>query len=130
MFTLEQIHEAHSRVTSGADFPQFLQDLIELGVTGNSIFVADGHAEYWDKDGERLVSDAAYPSTEIADACDVDEFKARLKLHQQGGTDYPKFCSDCAETGVDHWTIDMAAMTCTYFDKAGNAVLVEQIPTP
>lgn len=130
MFTLEQIAEAHTRVKSGADFPLFMQDLIALGVAGNSIFVSDGRAEYWDKNGERLVSDAAYPVKEIADGCDADKFKTRLKLHQHGGTDYPTFCSDCAETGIDHWTIDMAAMKCTYFDKAGNEILVEQVPTP
>lgn len=130
MFTIEQIKEAHSRVQSGADFPQYMQDLIALGVEGNSIFVTDGHAEYWDNKGNQLVSGAAYPRLGIADESSPAEFKARLRLHQQGGTDYPTFCRDSAETGVDHWTIDMSAMTCTYFDKAGSEMLVERIPTP
>lgn len=32
MFTIEQIKEAHSKVKSGADFPNYIQDLIILGV--------------------------------------------------------------------------------------------------
>ena len=38
MFTIAQIKEAHSRVKSGADFPTYIQDLIELGVKGYDTF--------------------------------------------------------------------------------------------
>lgn len=33
MFSIEQIHQAFENVKSGADFPQFVQDLKEIGVT-------------------------------------------------------------------------------------------------
>ena len=33
MFTIQQIKDAHSKVKSGADFPQYMQDIIALGVT-------------------------------------------------------------------------------------------------
>jgi uncharacterized protein YbcV (DUF1398 family) len=34
----------------------------------------------------------------------------------------------CATLGIEKWEIGMDKMTCTYFDKAGNEILVEQIP--
>ena len=33
MFTIAQIKEAHSKVKSGADFPQYIQDLIQLDLS-------------------------------------------------------------------------------------------------
>jgi uncharacterized protein YbcV (DUF1398 family) len=32
------------------------------------------------------------------------------------------------ETGIEKWEICMDKMTCIYFDKAGNEILVEAIP--
>ena len=43
MFTIDQIKEAHSKVKSGADFPQYVQDLIKLGVIHYTTYVRDGH---------------------------------------------------------------------------------------
>jgi hypothetical protein len=34
MFTLEQIKKAHDKVQTGADFPIYIQELIDLGVEG------------------------------------------------------------------------------------------------
>ena len=33
MFTVEQIKAAHSKVQSGADFPAYIREIKELGVT-------------------------------------------------------------------------------------------------
>lgn len=41
MFTLDQINEAHKNVKSGADFPQFVHDIQELGVTKYDAYVTD-----------------------------------------------------------------------------------------
>ncbi len=43
MFTLEQIKSAHSKVKSGADFPNYIQDLINLGIKSYHTYVSDGH---------------------------------------------------------------------------------------
>jgi hypothetical protein len=43
MFTLEQIKQAHDKVQTGADFPNYIQDLINLGVEDMTLFVNDGH---------------------------------------------------------------------------------------
>ena len=41
MFTLEQIKSAHSKVKSGADFPNYVQDIIKLGVIFYETHVSD-----------------------------------------------------------------------------------------
>ena len=64
----------------------------------------------------------------IAPVAQLDQFKAQLIAHQQGKTDYLTFIKMCAETGVEKWEIRMDEMTCTYYDLAGNELLVEKIP--
>ena len=48
--------------------------------------------------------------------------------HQKGETDYFTYCKHCDETGIGNWLMDLKKMTCTYYDKAGNEILVENIP--
>jgi uncharacterized protein YbcV (DUF1398 family) len=54
MFTLEQIKEAFGKVKSGADFPQFVQDLKEIGVTHYDNYVSNGRTKYYGKDGSTV----------------------------------------------------------------------------
>ena len=129
MFTIEQIEEANSKVKSGADFPLMMQEMIYLGVAGNDVYISDGRAEYFGNDNEKVESGAKYPALNVADKSDPEKFRHCLKIHQEGQTDYPTFCRDSAETGVEKWTIDLKKMTCTYYDKAGNEILTEKIPT-
>lgn len=129
MFTIEQIKTAHSKVKSGADFPRYVQDLIQLGVVHYDNYVADGHIEYSGTGNYRIMSDGRYAPMTIPAAGNTEQFSTYLKAHQQGATDYPTFCRHSAETGVEKWTVDMAAMKCTYYDKAGNVMLEEKIPT-
>lgn len=128
MFTLSQIKEAHAKVKSGADFPKYIQDLIKLGVAKYDTYVGDGHAEYFGTDQHHEQSEAKYPVLPIAAKSDGDKFKLYLKIHQQGQTDYLSFCNHAAQCGVEKWTVDMAAMTCIYFDQQGKIVLSESIP--
>jgi len=129
MFTIEQIEAANAKVKSGADFPRLAQDLIELGVKTNDVFVSDGHAEYFGENDFTVKTNAMYSPLEIANESDAENFKNYLKIHQQGQTDYPTFCRHSAETGVEKWTLDFTRMTCTYLDKKGNEMLIEKIPT-
>ncbi len=129
MFTIEQIKQAHSKVKSGADFPRYIQNLKSLGITGYSTFVTDGHSEYSGKDNYILKSEAKYDELNISEESIKEDFVNRLKKHQHGETDYSTFCNDCAETGVERWNVDINKMTCTYYDRNGNEMLVEQIPS-
>ena len=129
MFTIQQIHEAHSKVKSGADFPKYMQDIIALGVTSFETFVFDNHTNYYGKDNFQTSSEGFLEALTIADESNIEQFKADLKAHQQGKTDYMTFLNDCAKSGVEKWIVVMDKMTCSYSDKAGNEMVVETIPT-
>lgn len=128
MFTLEQIKAAHSKVKSGADFPAYIQELKSLGLLGYTQFVSDGHTVYTGANNYSIQSDAKYPAFTISNQSNKDKLKTDLKAHQQGQTSYLQFCELAAELGVEKWVVDMAKMTCTYYDKAGANMLAEVIP--
>jgi uncharacterized protein YbcV (DUF1398 family) len=129
VFTIDQIKTAHLKVKSGTDFPKYVQDLIKLGVTSYCIFVIDGHAEYFGKNGYHIKSDAKYSALDVVKNSDAESFINRLKIHQKGQSDYMTFCNDSANNGVEKWIVDTQKMTCTYYDKMGNNMLEEDIPT-
>ncbi len=128
MFTVEQIQAAHRKVKSGADFPAYIREIKSMGVTHYEAYVRDGHIDYHEGKDYTATVPAKYEPLVIADTSKIDRFKAELLAHQQGKTDYMTFITMCAETGIEKWEICMNKMTCTYFDKAGNEILVEQIP--
>jgi uncharacterized protein YbcV (DUF1398 family) len=128
MFTAEQIKAAHSKVKSGADFPSYIKEIKALGVTHYAAYVTDGHIDYHGANNHTAKVPAKYDPLIIANTPKVEEFKAGLIAHQQGKTDFLTFIKMCATYGVEKWTICMDKMTCTYFDKAGTEILVEQIP--
>ena len=129
MFTVEQIKTAHNKVKSGADFPAYIKEIKQLGVTQYETFVSDGHTDYYGANDYKTSSVAKYDALAITEKSNAEQFKADLKAHQQGKTDYPVFCSDCAKSGIEKWAVCMDKMTCTYYDKAGNEILVEIVPT-
>jgi uncharacterized protein YbcV (DUF1398 family) len=128
MFTLEQIKAAHAKVKSGADFPSYVQELKTLGLLGYTQFVSDGHTVYAGANNYSVQSDAKYPAFTISNQSNNEKLKTDLKAHQQGQTNYLQFCEQAADAGVEKWTVDMAKMTCTYYDKAGTTMLAEVIP--
>jgi uncharacterized protein YbcV (DUF1398 family) len=128
MFTVEQIKAAHSKVKSGADFPAYIQEIKALHVTAFETWVKDSHTGYFGANDHRASSKPMYEDMDIAHVADKTKFRHYLKIHQQGETDYLTFCKHCAETGIEKWFVCLDKMTCTYYDKAGNEILVEQIP--
>ena len=130
MFTVEQINEAHSKVKSGADFPKYIQEIKGLGVSAFETWVKDSHTDYSGTNNYQTSSKPLYENLAIADNSNKVKFGYYLKSHQQGETDYFTFCKHCAETGIEKWVVCLNEMTCTYYDKAGNEILVEQIPLP
>lgn len=128
MFTTEQIQSAHSKVKSGADLPSYVQEIKTLGVTHYEAYVTDGHILYHGANSFTAKVPAKYAPLPIADTSKAEEFKAELVAHQQGKTDFLTFIKVCASFGIEKWAICMDKMTCTYYDKAGNEILVEQIP--
>lgn len=127
-FTIEQIKTAHAKIKSGADFPKYIQEIKKLGVTLYETYVADGHTDYYDSNNNWAGSGAKYSALLIADETNADAFRADLSAHQQGKTDYMSFCKDCATCGIEKWVVRLTEMTCAYYDKRNNLVLVEDIP--
>lgn len=128
MFTVDQIRQAHSKVKTGADFPTYIQALRKLGVICYETFVEDGHTDYFGAKDYKTSAPPRYSVLPIAASCDTAQFKADLKAHQLGKSDFPSFCNHAARGGVAKWKVSLEKMTCTYFDKAGNEILVEEIP--
>lgn len=128
MFTVEQIKAAHSKVKSGADFPAYIKEIKSLGVTHYEAYVTDGHTDYHGGTDHTATVPAKYAPIVIACIPKIEKFKAELLAHQQGKTDYLTFIKMCAETGIEKWAICMDKMACTYYDKEGNEILVEEIP--
>lgn len=128
MFTPDQITTAHSKVKSGADFPGYIQEIKQLGVIHYEAFVSDGHTIYYGSENHQVATPVKYPAMEIAAQANDQQFKAILLAHQKGQTDYHTFCVQAANSGIERWTVRMKEMTCTYYDKSGNAILTEDIP--
>jgi uncharacterized protein YbcV (DUF1398 family) len=128
MFTADQIKAAHSKVKSGADFPAYIKDIKTLGVTHYEAYVSDGHIDYHGAHGHTAHVPPKYGALPVADHANIERFKAELLAHQQGKTDFLTFIRMCATYGIEKWAIRMEQMTCTYYDKAGNEILVEKIP--
>ena len=128
MFTIEQIKAPHSIVKSGADFPSYIKEIKSLGVTNYEAYVSDGHIDYHGANGYTAKVPAKYEPLEVAQNSKSEAFKAELVAHQQGKTDFLTFIKMCATLGIEKWVISMDKMTCSYYDKAGNKILVEAIP--
>jgi uncharacterized protein YbcV (DUF1398 family) len=128
VFTVEQIKAAHAKVKSGADFPSYIKEIKGLGVTHYEAYVTDGHIDYHGANKYTAKVPAKYDPLVIADISKSEDFKKALVAHQQGKTDFLTFIKMCATFGIEKWAICMDKMTCTYYDKAGSEILVEQIP--
>ncbi|MBI1183506.1 DUF1398 domain-containing protein [bacterium] len=128
MFTKAQIDEASSRTKTGADFPQFVQDLRDIGVSHYENYVKDGQTIYHGTDGFELNMAPKYPELPVSENSSAEDLKQALATHQQGRTDYMTFCKEAAAAGVYKWTTHIIEMKVTYSDKEGNKMLVEAIP--
>ena len=128
MFTIEQIQAAEAKIKSGADFPNFIQEIKAMGVIRNDVFVINGMSVYYGDDDHTVQSAPAYEDLIIEETSSIDELKEALKVHQNGATDYMTFCRQVAVAGVEKWVTDLNEMTVKYLDSAGNEMVIEHIP--
>ena len=127
-FTIDQIKTAHLKVKSGADFPNYIQEIKTLGVIAYEHFVSNGQVTYYGNSNYTTSADPKWEKREITETGDAEQLQAILKIHQAGKTDYLTFCKESAEAGVEKWIVDLSKMTCGYYDLEGNEMLVEFIP--
>jgi len=128
MFTTEQILSAHKKVKSGADFPNYIQEILALGVTHYEVFVADGRAVYYGANNHHVTIEPKYEKMYINPKPNKTYFLEQLKVHQQGNTNYHEFVKMCAKSGIEKWIMDNHSLTCTYYDLTGNEIFAETIP--
>jgi uncharacterized protein YbcV (DUF1398 family) len=127
MFTLEQIHELHDRLGNAETLNIYLQALNAIGVDTFDSFITDGHSEFFGKDGQKVVSPPAHETLPVANTSNREKFMEHLDQHLQRKTSYLEMSKGLAESGVAKWTFDTHRMMATYYDKAGNEMLAEEV---
>lgn len=128
MFTKEQIEVAHAKVKDGADFPKYVQEIKSLGVMSHEVVLTDGTWIFKGNDNCFVEFQRELESVQVSPHPSPEKFKHILSIHQQGETDYPTFCIQAGEAGVERWISDFESMTVTYLDKDGQVVIIESIP--
>ena len=84
MFIIEQIKTAHSKVKSGADFTDYIQELKILGVTFYETFVIDSHTDYFGTNDFKVSSPGKYVMLSIALTSKKNSLSQTLKPTNRG----------------------------------------------
>lgn len=128
MFNLQQLKAIHAKVKSGRDFPAYVQEIKQSGVSYYDFAVKDGSTVYHGITGATVSSDPGYAEKAISTTPKPETVRQIIADHQQGKNDFLTFCSLVAEAGVAKWRVDTEAMLCTYFDLSGSDIVAEPIP--
>jgi putative acetyltransferase len=127
LFTIEQLDEIHDRLGTMESLADYVRALREVGVDRYESWIGDGHSEYFAADGRSVMSPAAHEVLPIADVGDPAAVVEHLRRHEVGETGYVEMSRSLAASGVEKWAVDTSAMTLTYLDRRGRALLVEEI---
>jgi uncharacterized protein YbcV (DUF1398 family) len=127
-FTEHDIRAAYARTRTGADFPRLIRDLKALGIVSYDHLLETGSNIFRGKDGHSVILANNGPAVSVSPQPNLELLKKYISMHQGGLTNYPTVCGQVGEAGVEKWTSDLQAMTCTYFDKIGHKIHVELIP--
>ena len=63
----------------------------------------------------------------VAARSDGNQLVDQLSRHERGETSYLEMSRALAYDGIERWTVDTKAMTMTFSNRAGDALLVESI---
>ncbi|HEY0752701.1 MAG TPA: DUF1398 family protein [Ktedonobacteraceae bacterium] len=127
MFTLEQLNEIHNQLGTMQGFSQYVRALQASGVEKYASYLADGHTEFFGKDGYKVVSPSVHDILTISDVSDSAKAQEHLELHNQGKTSYLEMSKGLADSGVEKWSVDTHNMTFACYDKQGNELLMEKV---
>jgi aminoglycoside 6'-N-acetyltransferase len=126
-FTLEQIHDIHVRLGTMEQFPAYVRALNAIGVEQYESFLTDGHSEYFGRALTTVRSEPVHDPLEVSDVSDREAVVDHLRLHEAGKSSYIELSTGLADSGVEKWTVDTSAMTLTFVDKRGTALVVQAI---
>jgi uncharacterized protein YbcV (DUF1398 family) len=127
MFTMAQIGDLHDRLGRADSLADYLRGLAAIGVVRFESFVTDGHSQYIGADDQRVVSAAHHEVLVVSQISDRDAFLEHLRRHADGETSYVEMSRGLAAAGVEKWVADTSDLTMTYRDRAGVALLVDQV---
>jgi len=127
-FTEQAIRAAYAKTKTGVDFPRLIRDLKALGIVSYDHLLETGSNIFHGKGGQSVSLSNMGPSVQVNPQPNLESLKKYISMHQSGQTNYPTLCGQAGEAGVEKWTSDLLAMTCTYFDKSGRKMHVELIP--
>jgi uncharacterized protein YbcV (DUF1398 family) len=127
MFTIEQINDLHDHLGTMGTFAHYVRALRSAGVETYDSYLVDGHSEYFGRDSYTVRSPAVHENLTVADTSNRGAFLEHLNLHNHHQTGYLEMSKGLAESGIEKWTVDTSRMTMTFYDKAGNEMLVETI---
>ena len=127
VFTMAQIDDLHARFGRVDMLGDYFRGLAKIGIARFVSFVSDGHSEYFGADGQRVVSSAHHEVLAIAEASDRAGFLDHLQRHRDGETSYLEMSAGLAASGVQKWVADTSALTMTYMDGAGRALLIDRV---
>jgi len=128
MFTKQELEKALSYIGTGASYPKVVEELKKAGVAKYEHFVADGRNVYYSEDGDSIDIPSRQQPIHVNSQPSIGKLSHDLKTHQAGETDYPTFCKQAGEAGVEKWIADLVAMKVSYVDMAGEELLSEDIP--
>lgn len=127
MFTLEQVDDIHDRLGSASTLVAYLDALRGIGVTTSDSYLTDGHTTYYGDGGHRISTAPAHEVFPVAATGDKKALVEHLRLHEEQLISYVEMSRALADAGVEKWTFDTRALTITYYDRAGLALLSEQV---
>lgn len=127
MFTIEQIDVLHARFGSAKTLAEYVRALRALGVERYDSYLADGHSEYFGQGDHRIVSLAAHEMLPVSETSQRETFLQHLRRHELRQTTYLEMSMGLAQSGIEKWTVDTGRMTMTFYNRAGEEMLVEQI---
>jgi hypothetical protein len=108
-------------------FLEYLRALQAIGVERCDSYVTDGHSEYFDSGGERVVSPPVHESFAIDEDSKRAMFLQHLRPARAARDDLLRDLEGLGAERDREWTVDTFRTTMAFYDKAGREMLVEQI---
>ena len=127
VFALAQIDDLHTRLGSADSVADYMRGLAAIGVVRFESFLCDGHTEFFGADGQHLASPAHHEGLTVAEVSDRASVVEHLRRHSGGETSYVEMSEALANSGVEKWVGDTAALTFTYRNRAGDCLLIEHV---
>ncbi len=124
---MAQIDDIHARLGRAETLGDYFRSLGAIGVVRFESFLTDGHSEFFAADGRSVSSPAHHEVLAVSDVSDRTAFLEHLRRHKDKETSYVEMSAGLAASGVEKWVADIAALTMTYRDRAGTALLVQAV---